>query len=150
MQSDQWIRHPFKMSGCNTSRQFFLLKTGVHYKKRIKFHSTIRHCLYVTQLPGSAKNLISQSDSVILSLVLKEVTSPVNQQNYHVWYFLSTDWLKEIHTFTCTVKIFPVLGTRHLGLKILSLRVLAPISLWLCRHIWDLSAHLWANFSYLG
>ena len=40
-----------------------MLKIGVHYEKRIKFHSGI------------------------LSLDLKEVTSPVNQQNYHVWYF---------------------------------------------------------------
>ena len=44
-------------------RQGDTLKTGVHYKKRIKFHS------------------------VILPLDLKEVTSPVNQQHYHVWYF---------------------------------------------------------------
>ena len=41
--------------------------SALHYKKRIKFHS------------------------VILSLDLKEVTSPVNQQNYHVCYFYSTD-----------------------------------------------------------
>ena len=61
----------------------FSLQTGVHYKKRIKFHSVIWCCLYVALLPGSIKSL-TDDDSVILSLDLKEVTSPVNQQNYNV------------------------------------------------------------------
>ena len=61
-----------------------MLKTGLDYKREINFHSVIWCCLYVTQLPGSVKNLKTEN-SVILSLDLKEVTSPVSQLNNHVW-----------------------------------------------------------------
>ena len=59
----------------------------IHESKAVQIyvHNNSR-CLCVPGVSGGVKNP-PNNNSVILSLDLKEVTSPVNQQNYHVWYF---------------------------------------------------------------
>ena len=57
----------------------------IHESKAVQIHvhhSNLR-CLYVPRVPGSVKNPHNNNNNVILSLDLKEVTSPVNQLNYH-------------------------------------------------------------------
>ena len=60
----------------------------IHESKAVQIHvHNNRSFLYVPLVPGSVKNLHNKNNSVILSLDFEEVTSPVNQQNYHVLYF---------------------------------------------------------------
>ena len=115
-----WI--PFA-SKCMHQNAYFVnyLKTGVHYKKRIKFHNVIpglsikwagrrlvtdsgTKCAWVIheskavqihvhnnrRCPMCLGGLVAlkiRKTTTVSSLDLKEVTSPVNQQNYQVWYF---------------------------------------------------------------